>query len=627
MKSVIGYYCIILLLLFVGTPLSQSVKITIKKNERMTEQTNFTPDWARRVVWYQIFPERFRNGDSKNDPTLESIKGSWPHDSTSEWQVHPWISDWYELQPYEKVNKKDIWFNIQRRRYGGDLQGIIDKLDYLQDLGIGAIYLNPVFEAPSLHKYDAATYHHIDPHFGPDPEGDKLLIKTEVPDDPSTWVWTEADKLFLKLINEVHNRGMKIIIDGVFNHMGLNSWAFRDVVLNQQNSKYKDWFAIKSWDDPNTGSTFDYEGWFGVRELPEIREDDYGIVDGPKQYIFNITKRWMDPNGDGNPSDGIDGWRLDVAFCVKHQFWKDWRKHVKEINPDAYITAEIINPIEDLKPYLQGDEFDAVMNYNYLFTCSEFFFDEETAISVTEFDRQLKELREAFPECVTYVQQNLHGSHDTQRMASHLVNRDKYKIRNWGETFEKWKGSNPAYDTRKPDQWEIDRIKLMLIFQMTYVGAPYIYYGDEAGMWGANDPCARKPMVWDDMIYNNERYLPDQSLKPVEDEVAFNWKLFNHYKKLIGIRNAHIALQLGNFSTLLMDDTRKIYAFSREYRGEELVIILNNSDKRHSFTIDTGHNEFFRELLTDKMIVTVKGKLELNIEPNSGKILLKDYYR
>ena len=148
---------------------------------------------------------------------------------------------------------------------------------------------------------------------------------------PTTWVWTEADKLFLKLINEVHKRGMKIIIDGVFNHMGINSWAFKDVVLNQQKSKYKDWFTIKSWDDSIKGTKFDYEGWFGVKELPELREDENGIVDGPKQYIFNITKRWMDPNSDGNPEDGIDGWRLDVAYCVKHQFWKDWRKHVKSI--------------------------------------------------------------------------------------------------------------------------------------------------------------------------------------------------------------------------------------------------------------------------------------------------------
>jgi cyclomaltodextrinase / maltogenic alpha-amylase / neopullulanase len=125
-------------------------------------------------------------------------------------------------------------------------------------------------------------------------------------------------------------------------------------------------------------------------------------------------------------ADGIDGWRLDVAFCVKHQFWKDWRKHVKSINPDAYLTAEVVDPVDEVRPYLQGDEFDAVMNYNYLFTCSEYFIDEKKAISTTEFDRLLKELREAFPETVAYVQQNLDNSHDTQRLLSHIVNKDKY---------------------------------------------------------------------------------------------------------------------------------------------------------------------------------------------------------
>ena len=165
----------------------------------------FVPQWAKEVVWYQIFPERFSNGDKTNDPDLNSIKGSWPHDDSSPWQVHPWTSDWYQLQDYEKKNGKDIWFNIQRRRYGGDLQGIINKLDYLKDLGISAIYLNPVFESPSLHKYDEATYHHVDPFFGPDPRGDKKLIAAEDPGNPKSWVWTSADKLLLKLIREVHN--------------------------------------------------------------------------------------------------------------------------------------------------------------------------------------------------------------------------------------------------------------------------------------------------------------------------------------------------------------------------------------------------------------------------------------
>ena len=242
---------------------------------------------------------------------------------------------------------------------------------------------------------------------------------------------------------------MKIIIDGVFNHMGINSWAFKDVLHNQKKSKYKNWFTVKSWNDSTNGTKFDYEGWFGVKELPEFREDENGIVEGPKQYIFNITKRWMDPNNNGNTEDGIDGWRLDVAYCVKHQFWKDWRRLVKSINPQAYLTAEIVDSVNANEPYLQGDEFDAVMNYNFLFLTAEYFIDDKTAISASEFDEGLAELRNAYPECVMYGMQNLYDSHDTQRVLSHLVNKDKYKIRNWGNTFEKSKGSNSDYNTQK----------------------------------------------------------------------------------------------------------------------------------------------------------------------------------
>ena len=422
----------------------EGADVNLTEEVYMEGQTDWVPEWAKKVVWYQIFPERFCNGDPTNDPKVENLEGAWPHDHTSPWEVHPWTSDWYELQPYEKKNGKDVWFNIQRRRYGGDLQGIIDKLDYLQDLGVTALYLNPVFESPSLHKYDGIMYHHIDANFGPDPEGDRALIATEVPDDPNTWVWTEADKLFVELVNEVHKRDMKIIIDGVFNHIGLKNPFFMDVMKNQEESKYKDWFIIKSWDNPETGETFDYEGWFGVRELPEWREDENGIVEGPKQYIFNITKRWMDPDGDGDSSDGIDGWRLDVAFCVDHPFWKYWSEYVKSINPEAYMTAEIIDTVETNKAYLEGDEFTAVMNYNFAFTCNEYFVDETNRISTTEFDTRLRELREAYDPCVAYVMQNLFDSHDTARLASHIVNKDKYSYRDWQDYCEKSQGrKNP----------------------------------------------------------------------------------------------------------------------------------------------------------------------------------------
>lgn len=601
---------------------------TTAQTETQQSELDFVPQWAKEVVWYQIFPERFCNGDPANDPTLESIKGSWPHDSISNWQIHPWNSDWYELQPYEKTNGKDIWYNLQRRRYGGDLQGIINKLDYLKELGIGAIYLNPVFEAPSLHKYDGATYHHIDPYFGPDPESDHNLMKTEIPDEPETWVWTKADELFLKLINEVHKRGMKIIIDGVFNHMGINSWAFKDVKLNQQNSNYRDWFAIKSWDDKVKGTKFEYEGWFGVKELPELREDENGIVDGPKKYIFDITKRWMDPNSDGKPDDGIDGWRLDVAYCIQHQFWKDWRKLVKSINPDAYLTAEIIDSAAANKPYLKGDEFDAVMNYNFLFLTAEYFIDEKTSISTAEFDKGLEELRNEYPESVAFGMMNLFGSHDTQRILSHIVNKDKYKIRKWGQNFDKFKGSNARYETRKPNKDEIDKLKMMLIFQMTYVGAPYVYYGDEVGMWGANDPCSRKPMLWSDIVYDNEKVNPDQSLKTIEDETKINSDLLEFYKKLIKIRNNNKILITGKIKTLLTDNERGIYAYSRENDNIQIIVIINKSKETVTIKLPVNHTEYYTDILNSNEFISAEGnKIECKIPPMNGRILFKNHYK
>ena len=622
------------ILLILTSPLISQNKFMDTENKDSTDQQfeEFVPEWAKKVVWYQIFPERFRNGDPDNDPKLESIEGAYPHDVKSQWQIHPWTSDWYELLPYEKKNGKDIWFNLQRRRYGGDLQGIIDKLDYLKELGIGAIYLNPVFWSPSSHKYDAATYHHIDPYFGPDPAGDIKMIKSEIPDDPETGVWTSADKLFLKLIDEVHNRDMKIIIDGVFNHMGLNSWAFKDVVKNQQKSKYKDWFKIKSWDDGTKGTKFIYDGWYGVKELPEFNQDKNGIVEGPKKYIFDITKRWMDPDNDGNPSDGIDGWRLDVAFMIKHNFWKQWRKHVKQINPQAYLTAEIVDSIEVVKPYLEGDEFDAVMNYNFLFTTAEYFIDDTSGILTSEFDKKLRELREAFPPGVSYVQQNLFGSHDTQRFATHIVNRDKYKIRDWGKTFNLTKGSNPNYDTRKPTREEFDLMKLMVVFQMTYVGAPYIYYGDETGMWGANDPDCRKPMVWDDIKYELEKFLPDQSSKEKPDTVKFNIGLHNFYKKIIHIRNEHEELQAGDFIVRSIDDKTEVYVYSRslERNGitKEIIVAINKGKEKQLVSLETDHREYYSDMLNRNPIIKVSdGKIEFMVKPMTGIVLLRDYYR
>ncbi|HYQ85689.1 MAG TPA: alpha-amylase family glycosyl hydrolase, partial [Bacteroidota bacterium] len=179
------------------------------------------PAWAKRAVWYQIFPERFRNGDPKNDPRVDDLAGSWPHETPARWSISPWTSDWYRLQPWESEDAKGFYYHAQLRRYGGDLQGVIDKLDYLSDLGVTALYFNPLFESPSLHKYDATMYHHIDNNFGPDPDGDRRLWAAENPADPKTWKWSAADSLFLRLLKEAHRRGMKVVLDGVFNHVGM----------------------------------------------------------------------------------------------------------------------------------------------------------------------------------------------------------------------------------------------------------------------------------------------------------------------------------------------------------------------------------------------------------------------
>ncbi|MDP2208350.1 MAG: alpha-amylase family glycosyl hydrolase [Bacteroidota bacterium] len=250
------------------------------------------PEWAKTAIWYQIFPERFRNGDLNNDPKLSDIRGSWPHDPVTEWNITPWNSDWYKLQPWEEKNKKGFYYNAQLRRYGGDVQGIIDKLDYLSELRITAIYLNPIFESPSLHKYDATFYHHVDNNFGPNPELDVEIWSKENPADPSTWLWTSADSLFLKLIRECHNRNMKIIIDGVFNHVGMTFWAFEDVKKNKEKSAYYDWFTIKQWDNPvTTKDEFEYKGWYGVKELPELKEGPNGFDNDPyKNFFFRIAQ-------------------------------------------------------------------------------------------------------------------------------------------------------------------------------------------------------------------------------------------------------------------------------------------------------------------------------------------------
>lgn len=591
----------------------------------LNSEGEFVPAWAKEVVWYQIFPERFRDGDPTNNPTVDDIKGADPSDPPKAWQVHPWGSDWYQLQPYEVANgEQPLWKHLLRRRYGGDLQGVIDKLDYLQDMGFSALYLNPVFDAPSLHKYDGASFHHIDPNFGPDPAGDRAMMAKENPLDPSTWVWTKADELALNLIDEAHKRGIRVIFDGVFNHMGINSFAFRDVQQHQQASAYKDWFNVLSWDDPKAGTRFDYEGWFGVKSLPEFKETKQDLAPGPKAYIFAATERWMNPKGQG-PHKGIDGWRLDVAFCIGHTFWKDWRAHVKAINPEAYLTAEIVDKPEKVKPFLQGDEFDAEMNYNFAFTAAEFLFNPPPmAISASEFDLKLKTLRELYPKGVAYVNQNLFGSHDSNRIGSHIVNRGIGQYRDWGTYFNlSQAANNPNYLVRKPNPQEVRLQKLFVILQMTYVGAPMVYYGDEVGMWGANDPDDRKPMIWPDIAYDDEVFNADGSRRPA-DKVAVNTALQAHYRTLISIRNQYPALRLGDIQTLLVDDEKGLYGFERHYQGQRVRVILNRSEHDWAITLPNPSGVRWQERVSNLPLMHDGQGVHFTLPKQWGAVLVME---
>jgi cyclomaltodextrinase len=462
--------------------------------------------------------------------------------------------------------------------------------------------------------------HHVDKNFGNDPDGDRKQWAREDPSDPSTWGWTSADKLFLKLVHEVHRRKMKIIIDGVFNHVGMTFWAMEDVRKNQQSSKYKDWFTITSWDDPATpANEFAYQGWFGVRELPELRKSDsLGMAEGPKEYIHAIVRRWMAP--EGKPADGVDGWRLDAADRVPMAFWRDFRKWVRDINPDAYITGEVWwedwknDSMYNAAPWLKGDAFDAVMNYRWAREACRYFVDSARAISPTQFDRRLAAIRADYRADATAVLMNLYDSHDTDRLASRIVNPDLLYDHNVGLH------DNRSYNPRKPREDELRIQKLMLLFQMTYVGAPMIYYGDEAGMWGGDDPDERKPMLWEDLRYDDEVALPFGGERP-PDRNVFNRQLFAYYKALIIIRKHHEALSLGDFTTVRALDDRNIFAYERSAGAEKILVIINNSNVLQRVSLKDFSVTKAKLLFASVPTPTSSKSSTIQLQPKSGIIV------
>jgi len=561
-----------------------------------------TPEWAKHAIWYQIMVDRFRDGDPSNNPEHHV-------DGRSSRVTHPWNASWYDEKPWERDQPDENFWHwaMYERLFGGDFQGVVDELDYLRGLGVTAIYLNPVFQASNSHKYNARNYAHADDMYGVPGEHDRVAPQEDY-NDPSTWVVNESDRALIRLVEECHARGMRVILDGVWNHVGDDHPAFLDVKTKGKASRYADWFHITSWEP------FKYSGWGGYDGLPEFAKSETGFAsDHVKQHIFNVTRKWMDPNGDGDTSDGVDGWRLDVPMHVPRPFWIEWRQLVKSINPEAYIVGEIWDPAEY---WLDGQTYDAVMNYQFAKIAFAWFANDERKTTAAEFDRQLARLRLRYPRNHTYALQNLFDSHDTDRWVSRIANPDlDYDAANrvQDDNAKNYMDERPSVDAYR-------RQRLMALFQATYVGAPMIWYGTEVGMFGADDPMCRMPMWWEDKgPYDN----PEYRIMPEQREF---------FRQIFALRNGAVELRTGDFATALAADAQDVYGYWRHdaKSARSILVLLNNSDRTQTVVLDDPDADIaprgFRDLATlhgdASLVASGAGKsVSATLPPISGVVV------
>ncbi|MBQ3656057.1 MAG: glycoside hydrolase family 13 protein [Bacteroidales bacterium] len=536
------------------------------------------PSWAAEVVWYEIFPDRFCRGNFSNPIMADDLIGTTPWNFDGEnWEISAWNAEWKGRQPHEQDNRKSLKMNVLRRRYCGDLQGVISKLEYLAGLGITALYFTPLQFSPSLHKYDGTNFLHIDPFLGTDALNDKQIIKNEDFLDFENAKWTSADLLALMMIEKAHSLGMKVIFDGVFNHIGYNSVPFQDVMKNREKSRFKDWFFIDF--EKSTKKKLVYEKFWGcVKEMPKLNYSCKEV----KQYVFSVLKRWLKPVVEGSEREGIDGWRIDHAVGVPMMFWKQANSFVKSIKKDALFLGELIEPDNVIKPYLDENCFDSVMNYGFYFAASEFFAPENNYISALQFDKKLRSQLKLFNQGSNFLAMNLLGTHDTERFASLVVNGNLKQFGSIEKFFENTHSFDKKYSTRQPNELERKIQKMAVVFEFSMVGSPMVFYGDELGMWGANDPDCRKPMAWENG----------------DDEMLI------FYKKIISFRNANKSvLAWGKFITYYADEKKRVYVYSRKKDEEEIFFAFNRETVPECVEIEISGCR--KKLTLDKLSFTI----------------------
>mgnify|MGYP004631841843 FL=1 len=505
-----------------------------------------TPAWAKGAVMYQIYIDRFCNGDPSNDILTNEYR------YIGENVTH--VEDW---------NKYPAQMGV-REFYGGDLQGVLDKMDYLQELGIEVIYFNPLFVSPSNHKYDIQDYDYIDPHIGKLVEDEGELLQNGQAENRFATRYIKrvtskanleaSNELFAKVVAEAHRRGIRVILDGVFNHCGsFNKWMDRERIYENaegyekgayvsQNSPYRNYFLFH---DPNRWPyNPTYDGWWGHDTLPKLN------YEGSKElfdYVMHIARKWV------SAPYNVDGWRLDVAADLgfspeyNHYFWKEFRKAVKEANPDAVILAEHYG---DTREWLQGDEWDSVMNYDAFMEPVTWFltgmekhsddYRQDLLGNADSFWGAMRHHSSSFSMPSWQVAMNQLSNHDHSR----FMTRTSHKVGRTGTL-----GPDAANHDNNPAVFREG-----VVIQMTWPGAPAVYYGDEAGVCGFTDPDNRRSYPWGH-----------------EDR-----DLIEFHKAIIKIHKECRELRTGSIKSL--DRDYNYLAYGRFNRTSQIIVLVNNND-------------------------------------------------